>query len=186
MVLHFIPFRFLLIFLNMDNTLGLPEFGDSKIIIPPYFLFWVADNLNFLRQALRFLLFFADSWKYRLHCQNMCCISCWTTPSWGRSCQFVFDYYLSIFGLYKRRMFELLLSLHSKSWYWLSMILTCFFSFSAIRISGGWCKIKACGVGLLAVSKHIFHEFSLFVLLFLSYINFSLLVCWRTDTWYGN
>lgn len=47
--------------------------------------------------------------------------------------------------------------------------LTCIFSSSAIRISGGWCKIKACGVGLLAVSKHIFHEFSLFQLLFVGY-----------------
>ncbi|BBG96334.1 AGAMOUS-like 26 [Prunus dulcis] len=25
----------------------------------------------------------SDSWKYRLHCQNMCSISCWTSPSWG-------------------------------------------------------------------------------------------------------
>ncbi|BBG96330.1 AGAMOUS-like 26 [Prunus dulcis] len=41
------------------------------------------ESLNFMRLALRFLLSLADSWKYRLHCQNMCSISCWTSPSWA-------------------------------------------------------------------------------------------------------
>lgn len=84
----------------------------------------------------------------------MRCSSCWTTPSWGGYSWFKLDcycYYFFIFFFCKQD--DIVVPYYPFiEKFATALLINMLLFFSAIRISGGWYKIKACRIGLLAVS----------------------------------